>query len=223
MAVLTAITELCLVDRRMTGDTLGACARRTGVALVVTSLALRLGVAGPQAQPGVIAPDVRDLGPVGLVVARSALRSTEPTFVGIFVAGHTVGPEPEKGRVSATIAPVVTLFALHGRMSALKRPAREPMIKARLAPARPANEPRVPSQMLDVAPSALLPSILGAVEPGALTDASRQVVMATETRIGIDSLARRVALAAVRVALELGVRAAELSRGKELSACWSGD
>lgn len=206
----------------MTGDTLCACARRTGVALVMTSLALRLGVAGRETQPGVIAPDVRDLGPVGLVVAGSALRSAEPALVGIFVAGHTIGLEPEKGRVSATIAPVVTLFALHGRMSALKRPAREPVIKARLAPARPANEPRVPSQMLDVAPSALLPSILGAVEPGTLTDARRQVVMAAETSVGIDPLPRRVTLAAVRVALELGVRAAELSGGKELSACRSG-
>jgi len=142
--------------------------------------------------------------------------------VRIFVAGHAIGLEPEKGRISATIASVVTLVALHGRMSALKRPARKPMVKARFAPARPANEPRVSSQMLDVAPSALLPSILGAVKPGALTDARRQVVVATETRIGIDALARRMTLAAVRVALELGVRAAELSGGKELSAGRSG-
>ncbi len=189
----------------MARDTVGTAARRTRVAAVVAGLAFGLRMTRGEAQTGMIVSDIRDLGPVGLVVARGALASTEPAFVRILVARDALGLQAEECRGAAAILSIVTLFAPHGRMSALKCPTGKPMVETRPRSARPTHELHVSSQMLDVALSALLAAVLVAMKPCALADARRQVVVATETRIGIDALTRRVALAAVGVALELGV------------------
>jgi hypothetical protein len=101
-------------------------------------------------------------------------------------------------------------------MSALKRPTGQPMIKAHLGPAGPTDEPRVSSKVLDMTAPAVLPAVLVAVEPGALANAHRQVVVAAETCVGIDPSTRRMAFDALRVAFQVGMGAAELSGGKEL-------
>jgi hypothetical protein len=103
-------------------------------------------------------------------------------------------------------------------MSALERPTRLPVIEARLHAARPPDELSAPSEMLDVTSTALLPAILAPVEARLLPYPNTQVVVARKTGVGVEPLTRRVALAAIRITLELGVRATELSRREELGA-----
>jgi hypothetical protein len=125
--------------------------------------------------------------------------------MGILVARDAIRLQAEERRTATTIASVVALFAADRGVGALEGPARKTMIEPRLRPTRPANEPRISSQVLDVAPPTVLPAILDTMQPGALADAHRQIIVAAETSIGIDPLTRRVAFATVGVALELGV------------------
>jgi hypothetical protein len=111
VTALTSITELRLVDLRVARDTGRARARSPGVASVVAGLALRLGVAASETQARMIATDVRDLGPIGLVVTRGALGAAKPALMGIFVARHAVGLEPEERLVAPSIASVVAVLA----------------------------------------------------------------------------------------------------------------
>jgi hypothetical protein len=65
--------------------------------------------------------------------------------------------------------------------------------------------------MFDVATAAvLLPILEAAMKARALSNASAQVIVASEARIGVKSSPGGVALAAVGVAIDLRVRAAEL-------------
>jgi hypothetical protein len=145
MAALASIAELRVVYLGMAGDAFGSSARGGRIPAIVTGLALRLGVTPCEAQPGMILPNVGDLGPVGFVVAGRALGSCKPAFVGVLVAGYAVGPQTKKRGVSPPVASVVAVFALHGRMSALERPARQPMVEPPWTAAWPTNEPRVSS------------------------------------------------------------------------------
>jgi hypothetical protein len=90
------------------------------------------------------------------------------------------------------------------------------MIEAGWATARPSNELGVSSQMLDVTLTTGLVAILAPMQARFLSDASPQVLVTRKACIGIDSLAGRVALAAVRIALEIGMVTAELAWGKKL-------
>jgi len=85
------------------------------------------------------------------------------------------------------------------------------MIETRLPTAWPPNELRIPSEMLDVALAAVLSAILSSVETCLLAYPCPQVVVASQTGIGVEPLAGRVAFTAIRIALELGVCARELS------------
>jgi hypothetical protein len=122
MAVLTSISELRFVHLRMTGHALRAHAGRRNVALVVTRLALRLGVARCEAQTGMVSPDVRDLAPIGFVVTRSAFLPSKGSLMGIFVTGHTLGLQSEKRSVATPIAAIVAVGASRRRVSTLERP-----------------------------------------------------------------------------------------------------
>jgi len=82
--------------------------------------------------------------------------------------------------------------------------------------ARPANEPRVPSEMLDVTTSAVLPAILAPVEARLPPYLAAQIIVAPEASVGIDPLPGRVTLAAIRITIDLGVVAGELSGGQKL-------
>jgi hypothetical protein len=95
----------------MTSHALGTGTRSDDIALVVTGLALGLGVSRGEAQPWVVLPDVGDLAPVGLVVTRRAPGVLKAALVRIFVARCAIGSESEIRRVSATIADVVTVLA----------------------------------------------------------------------------------------------------------------
>jgi hypothetical protein len=170
------------------------------------------------------ASDVGDLGPIGLVVAGRALLAAEAALMRILVTGNTVASKPQVGRIPATVANIVTLRTADGPMRAFQRPTRHPMVEARLASPRPANELGVPPEVLDVAAPALLLLILGpAVKPLAGSNASPQVVVASEASIGVDALAGRVALAAVGVSVDVGVWARKLAGGKELRTALSWD
>lgn len=111
MAVLTSISELRVVNLRMTSHALGTGTRSHDIALVVTGLALGLGVSRGEAQSWVVLPDVGDLAPVGLVVARRAPGVFKAALVRVFVARSAIGSQPEIRRVSATIADIVTVLA----------------------------------------------------------------------------------------------------------------
>jgi hypothetical protein len=162
----------------VTGHTVSTCPWRTGITLVVTGFTLGLRVAGREAQTRVISTDVGDFGPVGLVMTKGALFSAKPAFVGVLVTRHAIGLQTEKCGVATTVGSIVTVFAADRGVGPLKRPAGQPMIKARLRSARPTDELGISSQMLDMTPSALLPSVLVTVKPGALTNAHRQVIVA---------------------------------------------
>jgi len=216
MTVFASISELRLMDLAMAGDTVGTRARRARIALVVTGLALRLGMARGEAKAWMVAPDVGDLRPVGFIVARGAFGAGEPAFVGILVAGHTVGLQPEKRRVTATVAAIVAVLASNRCVRSFERPARLAMIETRLSAARPPHELRFPSEMLDMALRAVLATILASVKTRLLPDSHRKVVVARETSVGVDPLTRGMTLAAFRITLELGVGARELPRGQEL-------
>jgi hypothetical protein len=178
MTVLASISELRLMDLPMTGDAVGTRARGARIALIVAGLALRLGMARGEAQAWMIAPDVGDLSPVGLVVTRGALGAGKPAFVGILVAGHTVGLQPEKRRVAATVAAIMAVLASNRCVRSFERPARLAMIEPRLSAARPPHELRVPSEMLDVTFSTVLSAVLASVKTRLLPDSHRKVVVA---------------------------------------------
>ena len=72
--------------------------------------------------------------------------------------------------------------------------------------------------MLDVTPSTRFSTILAPVQTRLFADLYGQVVVAPETSIGIEPLARRVALGTVRVAIDVRVVARELSGRQKLSA-----
>ena len=165
-----------------------------------------------------IPPDVGDLAPVGFVVTRDAFGPGKRALVGILVAGNALGLQPEKGGVTAAVAAVVTILATNRRMSAPEGPTRLAMIETLRSAARPANELCVSSEMLDVTSTALLPAILASVETRLLSYPASQVIMASKASVGIESPPSRVALAAIRVAIDVGVVTAELSRGQKLGA-----
>ena len=111
MTVLASISELRLVHLRMTGHALRPRAGSCNVSLVVTGLALRLGVTAREAQARMVRPDVGDLAPIGLVVARSAFLPRKGSLMGIFVARHALGLQPEVRCVAAPVLAVVTILA----------------------------------------------------------------------------------------------------------------
>ena len=77
---------------------------------------------------------------------------------------------------------------------------------------RPAYEPRIPPQMLDVTPSTLFPAVLAPVQTRLFADLYSQVVVAPEASVGIEPPAGRMALTAVRVSIDFRVISGELSR-----------
>ena len=111
VAVFTSISELRLVHLRVTGHALRAHARSRNVALVVTGLALRLGMARCEAQTRMVSPDIGDFAPIGLVVARSAFLPCKGSLMGIFMTGHAFGLQPEKRSVTPPVANVMTVLA----------------------------------------------------------------------------------------------------------------
>jgi hypothetical protein len=80
----------------------------------------------------------------------------------------------------------------------------------------PAHQLGIPAEMLDVTSTTLLSSILAAVQTRLLPYPGSQVVVARKAGAGIEPLTRRVTLAAIRVAFDVRVRAAELSRRQKL-------
>jgi hypothetical protein len=111
-----------------------------------------------------VLPYVGDFAPVGFVVAGDAFRSTKRAMVGILVTRRALGFQSEKRGVSAPVATVVTILASSRRMGTLERPTRLAMIEPVACTARPPDEPRTPSEMLDVTPSTLFPTILAPVQ-----------------------------------------------------------
>ena len=111
MTVLASVSELRLVYLRVAGHALRSRARSRNVAIVVTRLALRLGVARCEAQPRMISPDVGDFTPIGFVVARSAFLPRKGSLMGIFVARHALGLQPEVRCLAAPVLAVVTVLA----------------------------------------------------------------------------------------------------------------
>jgi hypothetical protein len=220
MAGLATIPEGRIVHLRMTGDALGSGARSDDVASVVTVLALRLAVPCREAQSRMIPSDVGDLSPVGFVVTGSALFPGKGSLVRVFVTGDAVRLEAKIGRRAATIATIVAVVAARRRVSASERPTRSPMIETLSGTAWPPDDLRAPPKVLDVTAPALLPAILASVQALLLTYPNCQIIVAPEAGFGVDPLAGRVAFAAVRIAFEVGMGAAELSRGEELCAGW---
>ena len=164
------------------------------------------------------APGVRDLAPVGFIVARGAFGVGEPAFVGILVAGYAVRLQAEKRRMAAPVLAIVTVIAFHRRVSALERPTRLAMVETLARATWPPNQPCVSSEVLYVTLAAVLPSILATVQARLLSYPSTQVIVAAKTGIGIEPLTRGMALVAFRISLEVGMRAAQLARRQELSA-----
>ena len=92
------------------------------------------------------------------------------------------------------------------------------MIEALPGAAGPSDQPRVPSEMLDVASTTVLASILASMQTGLPPYLGAQVVVAPEASVGIDPLASRVAFTAIRVAIDLGVGTSELPWRQKLGA-----
>jgi hypothetical protein len=168
-----------------------------------------------------VLPYVGDFAPVGFVVAGDAFRSTKRAMVGILVTRHALGLQSEKRGVSAPVATVVTVLASNRRMGTLERPTRLAMIESVACTARPPDEPRTPSEMLDVTSTALLPAILPSVQTRLFPYLRCQVIVAPKAAVGIEPPAGRVALAAVRIAIDIGVVAGELPRRQKLSPGWT--
>jgi hypothetical protein len=141
--------------------------------------------------------------------------------MGIFVAGHTVGLQAEEGCVSAPVGAIVAVLASSRPVSAFERPARLAMIESLLSTTRPADELRIPSEMLDVTATAVLPAILASVEACLLPNLNPQIVVAAKAGVGVDPFARRVTFAAIRIAIDVGVGTGELPRGQKLGAGWA--
>jgi len=198
---------------RMTGNTGRTRARGFGVPFVVTGLAFRLRVSPGQAQARMILPYIGDLTPVGLVVTRGALGTSEPSFVRVLVTGHALGLQPEKRGVAPPVRALVTILAPRRRVTALERPPRLAMIEARLHATRPTDELCIPAEMLDVTLPTLLPAVLATVQTSLLSNSRCEVIVARETSAGVEPLTGGMAFAAFRVALEIGMRTAELAGG----------
>ena len=211
MAVFTSISELRFVNLRMAGDALRARSRCRNVAVVVAGLALRLRVPRGEAQAGMILPDVVDLAPIGFVVTGDAFGTCKRALVRILVTGQAVGLQSEIRSVAAAVLPFVTVPALNRPMGAFERPTRLAMIEALRPAARPADEPRIPSKMLDVTATAVLPAILASVEACLLPNLNPQIVVAAKAGVGVDPFARRVTFAAIRIAIDVGVAGSEFS------------
>jgi hypothetical protein len=218
MTVLAPVSELRFVHLRVAGHALRSRAGSRNVALVVTGLALRLGVACCEAQTRMISPDVGDFAPIGFVVARSAFLSGKGPLVRILVTGHTLGLQAEKRGVTAPVLTIVTVLTANRCMSTSERPTRLTMVEALFSAARPPDESRVPSEMLDVASAAVLAAILAPVQSCLLPYLGAQVIVAPKASIRVDPFARRVTFAAVRIAIDLGMATSELPRGQKLGA-----
>jgi hypothetical protein len=158
-----------------------------------------------------ILPDVVNLAPIRFVVARSAFLACKGPLMGIFVAGHTVGLQAEEGCVSTPVAAIVAVLASSWLVSAFERPTRLAMIESLLSTTWPADELRIPSEMLDVTATAVLPAILASVEACLLPNLNTQIVVAAKAGVGVDPFARRVTFAAIRIAIDVGVATSELS------------
>ena len=177
VTVLASISELRLVHLRMTGHALRPRAGSCNVSFVVTGLALRLGVTARKAQARMIRPDVGDLAPIGFIVTGSAFLPSEGALVGVLVTGHAIGLQPEIRRVTAPVPNVMTVLTSGRRMRTLERPARLAMIETIPRAARPADESRIPSEMLDVASAAVLTAVFTPVQTRLLPNLGTQVVV----------------------------------------------
>lgn len=212
MAVFATVTKGSVVHLGVTGDARRSHAWGLNVALVVAVFALRLRVSGRETQARMVGSDVVDLSPIGFVVTRRALCAGKRALMGIFVTGNAIAAKPQVRGVSSSIGNVVTLRTANCAVRAPERPTGHSMIEARFAPLRPANELRVPSEMLDVTAAAVLLLILrAAMKTLACSDAGAQIVVASETGIRVDSSPGRVALAAIGIAIDLCVRAGQFS------------
>jgi len=113
--------------------------------------------------------------------------------------------------MAASVPAVVTVVASNGSMGAFERPARLTMIKPVAPTARPADEPRAPTQMLNVTPSALFAAILTSVQARLSPYLHSQVIVAPKAGVRIEPPAGRVAFTAVRIAIDVRVAASEFS------------
>jgi hypothetical protein len=84
------------------------------------------------------------------------------------------------------------------------------MIEALRPAARPADEPRIPSKMLDVTATAVLPAILASMKACLLSYLDAQVIVAAKAGVRIDPLACRVTFAAVCIAIDIGMGVGQL-------------
>ena len=212
VTVLASIAELRVVNLRMTSHALGTGTRSYDIALVVTGLALGLGVTRGEAQARVVLPDVGDLAPVGLVVARRAIGVVKAALVRILVTRSAFGSESEVCRVSAPIADLVTVLTSNRPMGALERPARLTVVEPIRCAARPANQRSVSPKVLDVTATAVLSSVLPTVETRLSPDSRSQVVVAAEASVRVDSLTGGMALVAIRIPIDLCMGRRELAR-----------
>ena len=165
-----------------------------------------------------ILPDVVNLAPIGFVVTGGAFLPCKGPLMGIFVAGHTVGLQAEEGCVSTPVGAIVAVLASSWLVGAFEWPTRLAMIELLLSTTRPADELRIPSKMLDVTATAVLPAVLASVEACLLSNLNPQIVVAAKAGVGVDPFARRVTFAAIRIAIDIGVATGELSWGQKLSA-----
>jgi hypothetical protein len=97
------------------------------------------------------------------------------------------------------------------------------MVEALPRAARPPDQSRVPSEMLDVTSTAVLAAILAPVQAFLLPYLRAQVIVAAKTSVRIDSLSCRVAFAAVRIAIDVGVGTRQLPWRQKLGAGWARD
>lgn len=118
--------------------------------------------------------------------------------------------------MAAPVRAIVTVLASHRGMGALEGPTGLAVVETLLGSTGPTHQLGIPAEMLDVTSTTLLSSILATVQTRLLPYSSTQVVVAPEAGAGIEPLARRVTLAAIRVALDVGMGAAELSRRQKL-------
>jgi hypothetical protein len=168
-----------------------------------------------------ILPDIGDFAPVGFIVASSAFFRHESALMRILMARDTLGLQPEIRSVAAAVLAVVTVRASGRPVSAFERPTRLAMIEQLRRAARPPNEPGIPSEMLDVTATALLPAVLAPVEARLLPYLGAQVLVTAEASVAIEPLSCRMALGAILIAIDVGVVTGELSGGQKLGAGWA--
>jgi hypothetical protein len=209
---LALVSKLGLVNLRMACDTIRAHGRGLCIALVVTGRALRLCMTASEAQAGMIASDIRDLAPVGFVVARSACSLGKPASMRVFVTGCAIGLQAEKRRMTAPVLAIVAIATSNRCVSPLERPTRLAMVEALRSAPRPSDELGIPSQVFDVALAAILASIFATMQTCTFSYPSTQVVVATKTGVGIEALAGGMTFVAFRVAFQVGVGVAQLAR-----------